>query len=104
MTPVEARICKRLYREVQYGGLSPVEADARLRGLGLEPFENRPDPSAFDPMQERRMDAADGRRLVHLALYRCRPGSVESCAQWLAKVGRVCTASETEGPYDSPDA
>ena len=43
---------KVLYRDVEYGRLSPAEAEGRLRQLGLKPFESRPDPSHFDPMTE----------------------------------------------------
>jgi hypothetical protein len=43
---------KALYRDVEYERLSPAEADERLRTLGLQPFEKRPDPSTFDPMLE----------------------------------------------------
>ena len=43
---------EELYRKVERQRLSPVEADDRLRQLGLKPFESRFDQSNFEPMQE----------------------------------------------------
>jgi hypothetical protein len=40
----------RLFRQVRYGHLSPGEAEELLKTRGLKPFEERPDPSNFDPM------------------------------------------------------
>jgi hypothetical protein len=37
---------------VQYGRLTPDEAEARLRELGLPPLTPEPDPADFDPMAE----------------------------------------------------
>ena len=38
---------------VQYGRMTPSEAEAKLRELGLPPLAPDPDPSHFDPMGDR---------------------------------------------------
>jgi hypothetical protein len=37
---------------VQYGRMTPDEAEAKLKELGLPPLAPQPDPSDFDPMAE----------------------------------------------------
>lgn len=53
MTPEDARDRKALCREVEYGQISPAEADAELVELGQKPFQSRRlDLSTIDPMTE----------------------------------------------------
>jgi hypothetical protein len=52
MTPEQIRRRKALFREVEYGRISPAEADVQLRRWGQQPFQKRLDTSQFDPMTE----------------------------------------------------
>ena len=41
-----------LAEAVQYGRISPDDADAKLKGMGLAPLAPQPDPAKYDPMCE----------------------------------------------------
>src|SRR3954462_8238264 len=42
----------KLFEDVRYGRITPDEAEAKAKRLGLEPLAPQPDPADFNPMGE----------------------------------------------------